>query len=153
MPGVLSVMGSQRVRHDWVTELNWSHPWLLPKIGREMSFYPNDYFSDPYLTTTWHIAKQSPSSIGLLRRPQYYIVGVGLVGHMLLLLLLRHTIVSDSLWLHGLQHATLPRPSLSPAVCSNSCPLFGSTSLKFWQSSLIQLIWVTAICWPISSTC
>ena len=25
-PGVLQSMGSQRVRHDWVTELNWT-PW------------------------------------------------------------------------------------------------------------------------------
>ena len=24
-PGVLQSMGSQRVRHDWVTELNWAH--------------------------------------------------------------------------------------------------------------------------------
>ena len=24
-PGVLQSMGSQRVRHDWVTELNWTH--------------------------------------------------------------------------------------------------------------------------------
>ena len=31
-------------------------------------------------------------------------------------------IVSDSLWTHGLQHARLPCPSLSLAVCSNSCP-------------------------------
>ena len=29
----------------------------------------------------------------------------------------------DSLWLHGLQHARLPCPPLSPGVCSNSCPL------------------------------
>ena len=34
-----------------------------------------------------------------------------------------HSTVSDSLWPHGLQHARLPRPSLSPRVCSNSCPL------------------------------
>ena len=26
-PGVLKSMGSQRVRHDWVTELNWSRGW------------------------------------------------------------------------------------------------------------------------------
>ena len=32
-------------------------------------------------------------------------------------------VVSDSLWLHGLQHARLPCPSLCPRVCSNSCPL------------------------------
>ena len=31
--------------------------------------------------------------------------------------------VSDSLQPHGLQHARLPCPSLSPGVCSNSCPL------------------------------
>ena len=32
-------------------------------------------------------------------------------------------VMSDSLWPHGLQHASLPCPSLSPGVCSNSCPL------------------------------
>ena len=32
-PGVLKFMGSQRVRHDWVTELNWIEPgsWLWLK--------------------------------------------------------------------------------------------------------------------------
>ena len=29
----------------------------------------------------------------------------------------------DSLWPHGLQYTRLPCPSLSPGVCSNSCPL------------------------------
>ena len=33
------------------------------------------------------------------------------------------SVVSDSLWPHGLQHARLLCPSLSPGVCSNSCPL------------------------------
>ena len=33
------------------------------------------------------------------------------------------SVVSDSLLLHGLQHTRLPCPSLSPRVCSNSCPL------------------------------
>ena len=31
--------------------------------------------------------------------------------------------MSDSLQPHGLQHARFPCPSLSPGVCSNSCPL------------------------------
>ena len=31
--------------------------------------------------------------------------------------------MSDSLQLHGLQHTRLPCPSLSPGICSNSCPL------------------------------
>ena len=29
----------------------------------------------------------------------------------------------NSLWPHGLQHTRFPCPSLSPRVCSNSCPL------------------------------
>ena len=32
------------------------------------------------------------------------------------------SIVSDSLWLHGLQHARLLCPSLTPGDCSNLCP-------------------------------
>ena len=31
--------------------------------------------------------------------------------------------MSNSLWPHGLQHTRFPRHSLSPRVCSNSCPL------------------------------
>ena len=30
--------------------------------------------------------------------------------------------MSDSLWPHELQHTRFPCPSLSPGVCSNSCP-------------------------------
>ena len=37
-------------------------------------------------------------------------------------LLFSRWVVSNYLWLHGLQHARLPYPSLSPGVCSNSCP-------------------------------
>ena len=39
------------------------------------------------------------------------------------LLLFSHAVVSNSLRPHGPQHARLPCPSLSPRVCSNSCPL------------------------------
>ena len=40
-----------------------------------------------------------------------------------LLLLFSHLVMSDSFWPHGPQHARLSCPSLSPGVCSNSCPL------------------------------
>ena len=33
------------------------------------------------------------------------------------------SVVSSSVGPHGLQHTRLPCPSLSPAVCSSSCPL------------------------------
>ena len=36
---------------------------------------------------------------------------------------LSHSVMSNSLWLHGLQHASLPCPSPTPEVHSNSCPL------------------------------
>ena len=39
------------------------------------------------------------------------------------LLLFSCSVVFDSLQPHGLQHARLPCPSLSPRVCSNSSPL------------------------------
>ena len=39
------------------------------------------------------------------------------------LLLLNHSVVSDYLWINGLQHTRLLCPVLSPRVCSNSCPL------------------------------
>ena len=35
------------------------------------------------------------------------------------------SVMSDSLWPHGLQHARLPYPSLPPGVCSSSSPLTG----------------------------
>ena len=37
--------------------------------------------------------------------------------------MLSHSVVSDSLWPHGLQHTRLLCPPLSPGVYSNSCPL------------------------------
>ena len=42
----------------------------------------------------------------------------------MLLLLSSHSVISDSLWSHGLQHARLPLPCLlpPPRACSNLCP-------------------------------
>ena len=31
-PGVLQFMGSQRVRHDWATDLNWKKGWIKEQI-------------------------------------------------------------------------------------------------------------------------
>ena len=41
----------------------------------------------------------------------------------LIWLLFSCSVMSNSLWPHGLQHARLPCPSLPPRACSNSCPL------------------------------
>ena len=34
-----------------------------------------------------------------------------------------HSVMSKSLWLHGLLHARIPCPSPTPGACSNPCPL------------------------------
>ena len=45
-PGVLWFMGSQRVRHDWVTELNWTHDmWKWKRNWKSLS---NVYFLRPH---------------------------------------------------------------------------------------------------------
>ena len=44
-------------------------------------------------------------------------------GSCILVVVFSHSVVSDSLWFHGLQHIRLPCPSSAPEACSNSCPL------------------------------
>ena len=41
-----------------------------------------------------------------------------------------HSIVSSSLWPHGLQHARPPCPSPTPRVYSDSCPLMSMASIS-----------------------
>ena len=45
-----------------------------------------------------------------------------------------HSVVSDSLWPHGLQHARPPYPSPTPGVYSNSC------SLSWWCHPTISCL-------------
>ena len=70
-----------------------------------------------------------------------------------------HSVISDSLWPHGLQHTRLPCPSPTPGVYSNSCPLsrwchptshpLSSPSPAFSLSQHQGLFqWVLHIRWP-----
>ena len=72
-------------------------------------------------------------------------------SHIRLLLLFSHSVMSDSLWPHGLQHARLPGPSPSPRVCTRTCPLnaiqpsLSSPSTTFNLSQLQGLFhWVNS---------
>ena len=49
-PGVLRFMGSQRVRHDWVTKLNWSEN-LLILLSQCLTLVP----SFPYLSSEFQL--------------------------------------------------------------------------------------------------
>ena len=40
-----------------------------------------------------------------------------------ILVCVSHSVMSNSLWPHGLQHTRLPCPSPTLGACSNSCPL------------------------------
>ena len=103
--------------------------------------------SDSFVTT-WTVAHQAPLSIGFLRQkyqsglpfpspgdpPNLGIKSVSCIGGWILyhwvlgkpqILLFCCSVAKSclTLWHHGQQHARLPCPSLSPRVCSNSCPL------------------------------
>ena len=54
-----------------------------------------------------------------------------------LLLLFSHQVMSNSLWRHGLQHAGLPCPSLSPGACSNFESVMSSNHLMLCHPLLL----------------
>ena len=61
-----------------------------------------------------------------------------LIDDLCICLLFSHSVVSDSLQLHGLQHSRLPCPSPSPGACSNSCP-----SSQWCHPT------ISSLCWPL----
>ena len=56
------------------------------------------------------------------------------IGRILLVVVFSHSVASDSLRPHGLQHGRLPCPSPSPGACLNSCPLSQWCSLTISSS-------------------
>ena len=81
--------------------------WWTGKIG-EMR-------GNLYSLSTWDV----PGSVYIISFSSHWDIQI---KQMLLLLFSRY-VVSISLWPHGLQHTRIPCHSLSPRVCSNSCPL------------------------------
>ena len=97
-PGMLQSMWSQRVGHNWVTELNWTSICNLGNLPISNDTYWNDFFS---IELSWYLHQKSDDC----KSVQF-----------------SHSVVSDSLWPHGLQHTRFPCPSSTPGACSNSCP-------------------------------
>ena len=52
-----------------------------------------------------------------------------------------HSVMSDSLWPHGLQHARLPCPSLTLGACSDSCP-----SSRWWHLIILSSVITFSSC-------
>ena len=76
-PGVLQSMGSQRVRHDWATELNWTEKiaWShLPKFKNKpqkdqiKELLNKDLKTTIRYTSTFHILKKIVETMDMLRR-------------------------------------------------------------------------------------
>ena len=68
-------------------------------------------------------------------------------SHSSPLLLFSHSVMSDSLWPHGLKHTRVPCPSI-PGICSNSCPLSRwclPTLLVIPFSSCLHFIYATKV--------
>ena len=55
----------------------------------------------------------------LLLRPPYVWISK---QHKITSVQFSHSVMSDSLWPHGLQHVRIPCPSATSRACSNSCP-------------------------------
>ena len=88
-----------------------SHAWSSPLHFQLHESTNSRFFSDTFVTLSTGNSKGFRSS-------KYMFLQITIA--------VLHCSVTQScptLWPHGLQHAKLPCPSLSPGVCSNSCPL------------------------------
>ena len=76
-PGELRFMGSQRVGHDWATELNWTEPLLNTEAGgtRSLLSHPRSgliastWTCKPSIWPTAHLLMKNNQSIWLCQRP------------------------------------------------------------------------------------
>ena len=67
-PGVLQSMGSQRVRHDWVTELTELNCDVSKQLRLFFFFFLVSHFSQVwFFLTLWAVAHQAPLSMGILQ--------------------------------------------------------------------------------------
>ena len=58
-PGVLQSMESQRVRHDWATEMNWTEPGFQveagnPKLSKKRDKWSLHYYKDECIRWTYY---------------------------------------------------------------------------------------------------
>ena len=129
-PGGLKSMGFQRVRHDLATKhaysglykhMEWSTIYLLCCNKENVDF------------EVWGLERLSLSSSDLWFLATITSLSLSFLPATLTLpyfecqmfnsVQFSHSVMSDSLKPHGLQHTRLPCPSPTAGACSNSCPL------------------------------
>ena len=87
-------------------------------------------FNDRWLKLSWsqdrlYVIRRNFSQFTAVSQllPETFIILTMKSEKLYEFLLFSHSVLSDSLWPHRLQHTRLPNPSPSPRACSNSFPL------------------------------
>ena len=138
-------VGSDSCPLSWCCHLILCHPLLLPAIFRSSGSFP---MSQLFISGSQSIRASASGSVLPMNIQSWFPLGltalISLLSkgpsrifsnttvqkhHVSVLYRLywvsvqfSRSVVSGTLWPHGLRHARLPCP-LSPRVCSNSCPL------------------------------
>jgi len=118
-PGRLQSMGSLGVGHDWATSL-----WLFTCMHWRRKWQPTPLscLENPLDRGAWwpavHGVAQSRTQLKRLSSSSSS----------------SRSVVSSSLWPHGLQHAMFPYPSPAPGACSKSCPSSWWCHPTIWSS-------------------
>ena len=105
----------------WVPSRVWKMPWSRAWQPTPV-FFPAEFHEQRSLVGCSPITK---SWIWLKWPNTYtYIFIIHIYFYLFIYcLLFSCSVMSDSLWPHGLQHARSPCPSTTPGACSNSYPL------------------------------
>ena len=94
---------------------------MLVDTGLRSKSASQHYFDGFQLDIVWKATLTSSSKLLFLINPWKKLQGSFTVGFSSIHF--SRSVVYDSLWPHGLQHARLPCPSPAPGACSNSCSL------------------------------
>ena len=112
-------------------KVKWKVSWSSSRIA---SYIVLSHFSCVWLSATlWTVACQVPLSMGFSRQEYWRGLlfpspvdlpasGIETSPPVSSIAQVSCSVVFDSLRIHGLQQARLPRPSSTPGACSNSCP-------------------------------
>ena len=123
-------MGLQRVRHDW--ETNSFYFFLLIYLAAMgLNCGTQDLIFAMWDMVPWSGIEPRVLSWGAWRPP-----AKSLHCSLFWSVQVSCSIVSNSLWPHGLQHTRLPCPSATPRACSNSCHPTISSSVSPFASCL-----------------
>ena len=124
----------------WTVATRLLSPWNFPgkSTGMGCHFLLQGIFPTQGLNqglphcrqTHYHLSHQGSLSYVNVVFMKWYLMIILLfisqtkcLGYSIFSFLFSHKVMSNSLWPHELPHSRFPCPSLSPGVCSDSCPL------------------------------